>query len=200
MNQHNPSNHPHTPPHKSLGRFLKTMRQRLQESLGETSGAVEIAVEQLDRFERGAERPSEDILMLLISHFGLPEDEAVTVWELAGYDRRARTFNDNDDYEDYKEAAQQRQQPMHIMLLAMDNRILYTNGVEVVTDNAGVVMNFTQTDGANASGNNPLPSAVSRVGMSYAQAEQLLQTLQRALLHKKYLSGPKRLPPSSSPS
>lgn len=208
MNQHNPSNHPYTPPHKSLGRFLKTMRQRLQESLGETSGAVEIAVEQLDRFERGAERPSEDILMLLISHFGLPEDEAVTVWELAGYDRRARPFSDSDhghghddrdDYDDYKDSAQQRQQPMHIMLLAMDNRVLYTNGVEIVTDTAGVVLNFTQGDLAGNT-SSQMPAPVSRVGMSYDQAEHLLQTLQRALLHKQYLSGPKQLPPTSSPS
>ena len=77
---------PHKPPHKTLGKYLKSMRQKLQESLGETSGAVEIDVEQLDRFERGAEVPSEDILMLLISHFNLQDDEAVELWELAGYD------------------------------------------------------------------------------------------------------------------
>jgi hypothetical protein len=77
------------------------------------------------------------------------------------------------------------------MLLAMDNRVLYTNGVEIVTDDAGVVLGFTHSDGSSQP-----PHAVSRVGMSYGQAEQLLQTLQRALLHQKYLSGPKSLPPN----
>lgn len=167
------------------------MRQRLQESLGETSGAVEIAVEQLDNYERGSERPSEDILMLLISHFGLPDDEAVKLWDLAGYDHRRRRFlDDRDDDNGYDDPP--HRQPAQIMLLALDNRVLYTNGAEVVTDNSGVVVNFNQ---AGPSGQ--AAYAVSRIGMSYDQAELLLLTLQRALLHKKYTSGPKRLPPPS---
>jgi transcriptional regulator with XRE-family HTH domain len=181
-------NHPHQPSHRSLGRYLKTMRQRLQESLGETSGAVEIAVEQLDRYERGAERPSEDILMLLISHFGLADEEAVKVWELAGYDRRSQYFAD--DREDDFEATVRQAVP--VMLLALDNRILYSNGAEIVTDDAGLVLNFTQGDKDKPG---QAPHAISRVGMSYEQAEKLLQNLQRALLHKQYLSGPKQLPP-----
>jgi transcriptional regulator with XRE-family HTH domain len=183
---------PHQPPHRSLGRYLKTMRQRLQESLGETSGAVEIAVEQLDRYERGAERPSEDILMLLISHFGLADEEAVKVWELAGYDRRSNPFGDERADEAEFDPTTMRQ-AVPVMLLALDNRILYSNGAEVVTDDAGVVVNFTQ----NESGAKPgqAPHAISRIGMSYDQAVHLLQDLQRALLHKQYLSGPKQLPP-----
>src|SRR6184192_2847488 len=37
-----PNNYPHKPPFKTLGKYLKTLRQKQQESLGETSGAVEI--------------------------------------------------------------------------------------------------------------------------------------------------------------
>jgi len=175
------------------------MRQRLQESLGETSGAVEIGVEQLDRFERGAERPTEDILMLLISHFNLLDDEAIRIWEMAGYDSNARPFSDDyrDDGESISPGNNQHlngKQPVQVMLLALDNRILYTNGAEIITDETGVVVNFTQND----SNTNQHTNTVSRVGMSHAQAEQLLQTLQRALLHKKYLSGPKQLPPQAN--
>jgi hypothetical protein len=169
------------------------MRQRLQESLGETSGAVEIAVEQLDRFERGAELPSEDILMLLISHFNLPDDEALKLWGLAGYDSRTQPFATDSDAADNGQplvAGDVAHHPIQVMVLALDSRILYTNGAEIVTDDNGVVLNFTQSD-SNAQS----PAAISRVGMSYSQAEQLLQTLQRALLHQKYLSGPKQLPP-----
>jgi hypothetical protein len=184
-------NHPHQPPHRPLGRYLKTMRQRLQESLGETSGAVEIAVEQLDRFERGSERPSEDILMLLISHFGLADDEAVKVWELAGYDRRSQPFTDGGrgDEADFESAALRQGVP--VMLLALDSRILYSNGVEVVTDEAGMVLNFMQSDKQDQS------HPISRIGMSYAQAEKLMYNLQQAMLRKRYLSGPKQLPPPS---
>jgi len=168
------------------------MRQRLQESLGETSGAVEIAVEQLDRFERGAEIPSEDILLLLISHFNLQDEEAVKLWELAGYDSANQTFGDNDDDDGHRQPrfGEGQTQHMHVMLLALDNRILYVNGSDIAADANGVVLNFTQNDG-----NSPSVQAVSRVGMSYIQAEQLVQTLQRAILHQKYLSGPKQLPP-----
>jgi hypothetical protein len=204
--------HPHTPPYKSFGRCLKSMRQRFQESLGEVSGAVEIAVEQLDRFERGAELPNEDILMLLISHFNLGDDEAVRLWEMAGYEPDDRLLGDDDEND---EASSERERPeptqraltsTPIMMIALDNRVLYTNGADIITDDAGVVINFMQSDNAtnnpssNPSNNlskGPQRYAISRVGMSYDQAEQLLATLGRALMHKKYLSGPKKLPPSS---
>jgi transcriptional regulator with XRE-family HTH domain len=186
MKQPDQSHQSHLPPHRILGRYLKTMRQRLQESLGETSGAVEIAVEQLDRFERGSERPSEDILMLLISHFGLADDEALKVWEMAGYDRRNQPFSDADfDGPGMRQA-------IPVMLLAMDSRVLYTNGIETMADESGLVVNFMQTDKQGQP-----PHTVSRIGMSYAQAEQLMQNLQRAILHRQYLSGPKQLPPPS---
>ena len=199
--------HPHTPPYKQFGRCLKAMRQRFQESLGEVSGAVEVAVEQLDRFERGAELPNEDILMLLISHFNLGDEEAVALWELAGYEPDDRLFGDDEEDEaadhrnERNESNDRAAQPGRsltnapVMMIALDNRVLYTNGAEIVTDNAGLVINFIQSDNA---AKNPQRYAVSRVGMSYDQAEQLLATLNRALLHKRYLSGPKRLPPTTN--
>ncbi len=198
--------HPHTPPHKTLGKYLKSLRQKFQESLGETSGSVEILVEQLDRFERGAELPSEDILLLLISHFGLQDDEAVELWDIAGYDQDSDKENGfanaraaHDSRSDSKAGhtghldENQLRQVAPIMLLALDNRVLYSNGVEVVSDDAGMVLNFMQSADTQQQ-----RYPISRIGMSYDQAEQLLQVLQRALLHKKYLSGPKRLPPPKS--
>jgi transcriptional regulator with XRE-family HTH domain len=195
-----PQGRPGQTPHRSLGRYLKTMRQRLQESLGETSGAVEIAVEQLDRFERGSERPSEDILLLLISHFGLQDDEAVKVWELAGYDTNSPQFaeangfyDDDDQPQDTRLGHEPVRRQSPIMLVALDGRILYTNGVNITGDGSGLVLNFLQTEGAGQQHTYP----VSRVGMSYEQAEQLLVTLQKALLHKKYMGGPKQIPPQT---
>ena len=38
---------------------------------------------------------------------------------------------------------------------------------------------------------------VARVGMSYEQAERVLDTLQRALMHAKYVGDTKFLPPPS---
>ncbi len=193
------------PPHKTLGKYLKSLRQKFQESLGETSGAVEIMVEQLDRFERGSELPSEDILLLLISHFALQDDEAVELWDLAGYDRDHdhgfAQVRDSKAVGGQAGAADDNQtrQALPVMLLALDNRVLYSNGVEVISDDAGMVLNFLQSHGQPFGQSQFQPGTqkipVSRIGMSHDQAQQLLEILERALLHKKYLGGPKQLPP-----
>ena len=130
--------------------------------------------------------------MLLISHFGLGDDEAVRMWELAGYDLSVRQRMQDGEQVEPSAPSDERtfRQPNPIMMITLDNRVLYTNGADIATDDAGVVVNFTQSDSSNQQ-----RYAVSRVGMSYVQAEQLLQTLGRALMHKKYLSGPKQLPP-----
>lgn len=192
-----------------FGKYLKTMRQKFQESLGETSGAVEIQVEQLDRFERGVEVPSEDILMLLISHFGLQEDEAVELWELAGYEREGRTGEGENDDDRTETLAQHVRQAVPVMLLALDSRILYTNQVDVDVDDNGVVLQFSQAadsafelqDGKRDTKAADAAKAgrvtISRIGMSQTQAEQLLRELQVAILRKKYLSGPRQLPPTT---
>jgi transcriptional regulator with XRE-family HTH domain len=200
MSENSQSRQSNTPgsPHKSLGRQLKVMRQRLQESLGETSGAVEIEVEQLDRFERGAELPSEDILMLLISHFGVADDEAVKVWELAGYEQQARQMRGDGEeifFDDHQGGGQPngRGGQPHIMLLALDQRVLYTNTSAIDSDDAGIVINFSQAE----PGNGPKAGqqyVVGRMGMSYVQAEELVRGLQQVILRKQYLSGPKGLP------
>jgi transcriptional regulator with XRE-family HTH domain len=73
-------------PYKSLGSHLKYVREQSRQSLMEVSGAVEIDQRSLERIEAGIERPAEDILLLLISHFGVADREAVQLWELANYD------------------------------------------------------------------------------------------------------------------
>src|SRR3970040_2303790 len=72
-------------PYRPLGKRLKVLRDSANETLAEASGAVEIDVRQLASYELGRSRPSEDVLLLLISHFGAKDDEAVKLWELAGY-------------------------------------------------------------------------------------------------------------------
>jgi transcriptional regulator with XRE-family HTH domain len=181
---------------KTFGKYLKTMRQKLQETLGETSGAVEIDVEQLDRFERGSELPSEDILMLLISHFNLADDEAVELWELAGYDYDGN-FNDARGRRDNDDSARQPMPNTPVMLLALDSRVLFTNGVDLSADDAGMVLNFMQ-NGHDDKGQNGQRYPVSRIGMSFEQAEKLVEIMQKALLHKKYMSGPRQLPPTAN--
>jgi transcriptional regulator with XRE-family HTH domain len=180
MSEQNP-----TSPYKSLGLQLLQLRQKLRESAAEVSGAVEIDLEMLERIENGMELPSEDILLLLINHFNVHDDEAVKLWELAGYDQRDHADRGTIPMMDEHHLSKQ---PV-VMLLGMDARVVYTNGVDVAADPSGVVMNFTQyTDPTQQS------LAVARVGMSHEQAQKVLESLQQALLRSKYSAGPKALP------
>lgn len=177
-----------TPPFKTLGTHLKYLRERNSETLAEVSGAVEINEDSLERIEIGHERPSEEILMLMISHFNMLDAEAVQIWELAGYDRRT-----SPDLIGMNIAEEMQTGKPMVMLLAIDIRTQYTDGVEVSLNKAGVVMTFTQAGGQGQT------QAVSRVGMSTQQAEAVLSALEQALLQARY-HRPKGLPAPQLPN
>ena len=67
-------------PFRTLGWQLKLAREQLKETLAEVSGAVEIDNETLELIEQGKRRPSEDVLLLLISHLGFEDTEASSLW------------------------------------------------------------------------------------------------------------------------
>lgn len=181
----------HTPPFQTLGTHLKYLREQSQESLHEASGAVEIDVEALERIEQGEERPSEDILLLLIQHYNMHDQEAVQLWELAGYDGDASPHRLKMD-ETTTHALHNKQL---VMLLAMDVRTMYSDGIDININQAGLTLNFTQTAGKEDH------HTVGRIGMSYEQAELVSKTLQQALLRAKFLRGPHGLPaPKDKPS
>lgn len=160
-------------PYKTLGARLKGMREHLRESLAEVAGSVEIEIDALSSIEKGSNRPSEDILLLLISHFAVKEDEATKLWELAGYDQTDTGITNiaNDPEGIIKNS---------VMVMPVDARIMYTDMAHVMVNNHGVIMNFMQTAGPN---NQPL--VVSRLGMSREHAESLLELLQKTLAQQE---------------
>lgn len=173
-------------PYKLLGARLKGAREHLRETLAEVSGAVEIEIEALTEIEQGTDRPSEDILLLLISHFAIKEDEATKLWELAGYDQAdtGNTSMGSDEFGAIKNA---------VMVMPMDIRIAYTDMAHIVINEHGVVLNFMQTSGP---GNQPL--VVSRLGMSREHAQSVLELLQQSLSHQEIEKKPKALPAPQS--
>jgi transcriptional regulator with XRE-family HTH domain len=175
-------------PFKMLGNHLKYLREQLKESVIEVSGAVEIDASDLERIEQGQERPTEDILLLLIQHYDMQDQEAVQLWELAGYD------GDNSPHRQKIEAntAAMFQNKQMVMLLAMDMRTMYSDGIDITINQAGLTLNFTQTTGENQQ------TAVGRIGMSYDQAVEVMKTLEQALLRAKYLKHQRQLPGQSS--
>jgi hypothetical protein len=164
-------------PFKSLGARLKQVREKLQESLAEVSGAVEVDIDVLAAIEQGEKCPAEDILLLLISHFGLKEDEATKLWEMAGFDQKALPASNMTTDE-------QGNLVPTVVVMPVDSRISYTDQVHVTVNNYGVVMNFLQAAGQGQ----PLP--VARLGMSKEHARSIIEVLQKTLDQ----SEPKALP------
>jgi hypothetical protein len=151
-------------PFRRLGKSLKDLRHRVNESLAEASGAVEIDVRELASFELGKARPNEDVLLLLISHFGAKDEEAVKLWELAGYgmDKIPASHMANSDSKIVADSAEA-------------SRVLYTDMVDIMVNNYGVVMNFMQGGPKNSA----LP--VARIGMSREHAKSVLKILEVTL-------------------
>lgn len=154
-------------PYKQLGEQLRRLRQKNCESLIEVSGAVEIESTTLLDFENGVKRPSEDILMLLISHFNSKEFEANELWKMAGYSQPSSSSQIvNEDFGLIK--------PI-VMMIPLDGRIVYTDTVQVKVNHFGVVVNFKQDDTTNQS------TTVARVGMSKDHARSLMDLLRHSL-------------------
>ncbi len=167
-------------PYQQFGQRLQEIRSRLRETIPEVSGAVELDSEVLLRIERGEERPTEDVLQLLISHFDIREEEADELWELAGYTNGAAASGPD------------IQALPGLMVVPMDNRIVYTDTAHVIINNYGVVMNFMQNSG------NAQPLAVAKVGMSLEHAKSVLEVLATTIAQAEALKAPKSLPAPKS--
>lgn len=182
-------------PYKALGEKLRLLRQKRHESVADVSGAVEIDEQVLVKIEQGKVLPSEDILMLLINHFGMPDDDAASLWELAGYDlehdpgcdghcRDHDAHNQDDDDYESRNGRQEPQSRTLVTVMLLDPRVIYTDGAQVTANQHGVIIGFSQGSGT------PHALTTAKVGMSREQAYSLMRTLQRTL----EASEPKQLP------
>lgn len=175
---------PQPAPYRSLGNKLKALRENAKETLADASGAVEIDVKQLASYELGQSRPTEDVLLLLISHFGAKDEEAVKLWELAGYglNKSASVQISNDE--------------LIPQLQPESPKILFTDVVDVIVNNYGVVMNFMQAAGPGAQ-----PESVAKVGMSREHAKSVLRILEVTLAQtERQPKTSKKIVPGGAPT
>ena len=155
-----------TPYHK-LGHRLRSLREVHKESTDEVSSAVEIDIELLELIEKGRERPPEDILLLLISHYGLQDDTAEEIRDLAGYDK---------GLDDGEQGMPPEARVHAAMMVMLDPRVLYSDFAEVSATGKGFILTFSQSAGPNGQS---LP--IARVGMSREQAKAVMGLLHQAL-------------------
>lgn len=168
-------------PYSRLGQRLQSFRKQSNESLPEVSGAVELETDIIESYERGETRPSEDVLDLLINHFDIHDEEADELWELAGYGSSSNSVSTDDI----------AMSPT-VVMIPMDNRIVYTDTANVTVNNFGVVMSFLQN------GPNGQPASVARVGMSLDHAKSVLEVLQKTIQQAEAEKSQKLLPDSKS--
>jgi transcriptional regulator with XRE-family HTH domain len=162
-------------PYLGLGEQLKKVRQNRRETIAEVSGAIEVEADYLRDVEAGLNRPSEEIMMLLISYFGLSDIEADKLWNLGGYENIEPDVQNDQNFN-----------KPGVSVLPSDVRIVYTDTVHVVVNNFGVVMNFMQMGGPIGQ-----PLMVSRVGMSKDHARSVLEVLKQTLDQSENPSVPK---------
>ncbi|HUD06265.1 MAG TPA: helix-turn-helix transcriptional regulator [Candidatus Saccharimonadales bacterium] len=155
-------------PYKSLGNKIRSLREKSHETLAEVSGAVEIDTHLLIGIEKGVKLPNEDILILIIRHFELNNSEAFKLWQLAGYDKDQTTVGG------FGLSAS----PTMLVLIPIDNKVIYTDQVHVNSTSFGITMNFMQS--AQAS-NNSQPQPIARLGMSLEHAKSLVTLLNDTL-------------------
>ena len=168
-------------PYKSFGEEFKRIRSEAKRTIIDISGAVELEPALIEKIERGEERPSEELIVLIISHFDLDESKAFDLWKLAGYDRL-------DGSDASASTAESKDNVVPVVVPLSDARIVYTDMVNVTANNYGVVVNFLQGLGSNNQ-----PMAVSRVGMSVEHAvsfmKVLSETVEQVLAQQKTTKG-----------
>ena len=174
-------------PYSELGNFIKSHRQKFNESLQDVSSAIEIEPADLEKIELGQDRPSEDILILLINHFNLKDNEALSLWKMANYDDLS--LLENMPYTTSQPKTDFVSGTNIVMLMPVDARAIYSDHFEVVVGQSGLVLNFNQA----VPNNQTIP--VSKVGVSLDQAANILKALQSALLSVKYNAEPKKINP-----
>jgi DNA-binding XRE family transcriptional regulator len=156
-------------PYRSLGFRLRNLREKFKETIDEVSGAVEIDKDQLVIIESGLKLPEEDILLLLISHFNLKDEEAKSIWQLAGYEN----YFDNL----YIDPPENNIQQPTIVIVPIDNKVIYSDLLQISANNYGLVLNFMQAGNPK----NNLPQFVSRIGISREHARDIVAMLSEAI-------------------
>ncbi len=177
-------------PYVGLGNQLRKMREQRKRSVEEVSGALEINETELKKIEEGLIRPNEDIMMLFISYYNMPDQEASYLWKLAKYESSIEDHLDFDpiiDDQDFMSSAK----PV-IMIIPAEPKALFTDSVDITWNHSGLTMDFSQ---ATPKGK----LSVAKVGMSLEQAQELKKILETAILYSKNSSKRKLIPPRNKP-
>lgn len=154
-------------PFAALGAKIRLYREQWNQSLSEVSGTLELDEAVLQAIESGKTLPTEDVLDMIIEHFLLTDEQADDLIKIIDdYDANTQ--------ENLVKGLEELVNKQMIMVMPVDNKVVYTDSMQATVNKGGVVLQFFQS----AAGQN-LP--VSKVGMSREHAEKMIEVLQNTI-------------------
>lgn len=173
-------------PYKAIGDRLKFLREQWQQTIKEVSGTLEIDEATLKEIESGIALPEYEVLDMFISHYLLTEDQAEDLRQLVE-NQIQKNSNLNDPFASNN--IEEMLAKQLVMYMPIDNRTVYTDGMNANVNDHGVTLQFLQQNS-----NSKQPTVVSRVGMSREHAEKIVEVLSHTLNQYYKNKSQKRLP------
>jgi hypothetical protein len=158
-------------PYRAFGAKIKHFRQQWKQTVSDVSGTLEIDEIFLKEMESGKVLPNENQLDMIINHFLLTSEQAD---ELRGL---ARTQVDQ-SAENLIGGVEDMLMKQLVMYMPIEQRVIYTDGMNVTVNRHGVVLQFTQNTGTSDKAKS---NVVCQVGMSREHAEKVVQVLKKTL-------------------
>lgn len=152
---------------RKIGEKLKSYREGVEKQVEDAAEAIEVDAKRLVQIEAGETELDEEILALLISHYKLNENQAIELWEMAGYNNIELGDYIMEDSESDKNKKEIR------INIPADIKVMYCDMAQVMSNDYGIVINFMQS----APGNNAM--VVNRIGMSKEHAQSVVDMLQK---------------------
>lgn len=169
-------------PYKAFGSKIKYIRKQWKQTIGEVSSTLEIDETLLKDIESGRTLPTETLLEMIINHFVLSDDQSIELRQMANYHKDQQTENLLGGIEDML-------MKQIVMYMPVDQKVVYTDGMNVTVNQHGVVLQFTQNQGPKTKNLN-----VSQVGMSIEHAQKIVEVLSKTLDEHKKGKSSKMLP------
>ena len=173
-------------PYRAFGAKIKHFREQWKQSVSEVSGTLEIDELILKDIESGKLLPSENQMDMIINHFLLTNEQAEEL--------RALTHIHSDPLgESLVGGVEDMLMKQLVMYMPLEQKVVYTDGMNVTVNRHGVVLQFTQNNG----GTKIKPNTVCQVGMSREHAEKVVDVLKKTLQDHDKNQKSKFLPPNS---
>lgn len=172
-------------PYRAFGAKIKHFRQQWKQSVSDVSGTLEIDEIFFKEIESGKVLPTENQLDMIINHFLLTKEQADELRTLA------QMQTDQQNADQLIGGVEDMLMKQLVMYMPIEQKVVYTDGMNVTVNQHGVVLQFTQNNGTNSKNKS---NTVCQVGMSREHAEKVVEVLKKTLSEHDKNHKPKHLP------